>query len=240
MAALRFLLLPLGLFLCLGWKLTLASPANYSDNCLDFQDVFITISSTGIKASPTVYESNTVYTVWVPVNANLSSVVLRALDRNSNSVGSWQGADKHCNDSVLYYMKPGDNTLIKVQWTAPASHNITEVELQAFCVDFNNTALFSSQKLDRAVMTTTMTSNPTTAFTSKTPIASTSKISTTLPPRISTALTSRTPNNPSTTTTTTKTTTKTTTTSLAHRAFSSSITGAVHILLVFLTSKLLF
>lgn len=68
--------------------------------------------------------------MWIPVNANLSSVVLRALDSHSNSVGSWQGADKHCNDSVLYYMKPGDHTLIKVQWTAPASHNVTEVELQ--------------------------------------------------------------------------------------------------------------
>ncbi|XP_062054346.1 placenta-expressed transcript 1 protein [Lepus europaeus] len=235
MAALCFPLLPLGLLLHLGLHLTSASSANYSDNCTAFDEVSIMTSSPGIRAYPDVYESNTLYTVWIPVNENVSSVVLRALDSNYNSVGSWQSPDERCNDSVLYYVTPGDNTPFSAQWRAPAADNVTEVELQAFSVDFNNTALFSSLKLDK-VMTTTLTSKSSTPVTSKSSTILTSRSSTTLPPRISTALTSRTPKNPSTTTATTTTPT----TSLAHRAFSSPITGALHILLIFLTGKLLF
>uniref|UniRef100_G1SXP1 Placenta-expressed transcript 1 protein n=1 Tax=Oryctolagus cuniculus TaxID=9986 RepID=G1SXP1_RABIT len=212
MAALCFPLLPLGLLLHLGLHLTSASSVNYSDNCTAFEEVSIMTSSPGIGAYPDVYESNTIYTVWVPVNKNVSSVVLRALDSNYNSVGSWQSPDERCNDSALYYVTPEDDTPFRAQWTAPAADNVTEVELQAFSVDFNNTVLFSSLKLDKGVMTTTLTS------------------------KSSTALTSRAPENPFTTTATTTAPA----TGLAHRAFSSPIAGALHILLVFLTGKLLF
>ncbi|XP_008259575.2 placenta-expressed transcript 1 protein [Oryctolagus cuniculus] len=244
MAALCFALLPLGLLLHLGLHLTSASSVNYSDNCTAFEEVSITTSSPGIGAYPDVYESNTIYTVWVPVNKNVSSVVLRALDSNYNSVGSWQSPDERCNDSALYYVTPEDDTPFRAQWTAPAAGNVTEVELQAFSVDFNNTVLFSSLKLDKGVMTTTLTSKSSTTvtsrssttLTSRSSTALTSRSSTALPPRSSTALTSRTPENPFTTTATTTAPA----TGLAHRAFSSPIAGALHILLVFLTGKLLF
>ncbi|KAL2807099.1 placenta-expressed transcript 1 protein precursor [Daubentonia madagascariensis] len=178
MAGLHSMLLPLGLLLYLGLQFSEATSANYSNNCMVFDEVF-TATSPGIRANSNTYESNTIYTVWVPVNNNVSSVILRAVDRNNNTVGLWQEADEQCNGSSLYYMKDVNNTLFKADWVAPNSRNITEVELQAFTVHPHNTAILSSLKLKSK------------ALTSKISTTSTSKISTTNPTTISTLTTTR-------------------------------------------------
>ncbi|XP_012514597.1 PREDICTED: placenta-expressed transcript 1 protein [Propithecus coquereli] len=218
MAGLHPMPLPLGLLLCLGLKFSAATPTNHSDNCVVFDEVFTT-TSPGIRANSDTYESNTIYTVWVPVNDNVSSVILRAVDKNNSTVGSWQGADKECNSGSLYYVKNVHDMLLQANWVAPKSENITEVELQAFTVLPHNTATLSSLKLNSKVTTTTLTSKIFTTSTSKIPVTVTSKISTTKPTTASTLPTTR---------------------SLAHRATNRPIIDAISILLAFLISKLLF
>ncbi|KAM9080442.1 placenta-expressed transcript 1 protein isoform 2-T2 [Megaptera novaeangliae] len=148
MAILRSLLLPLGLFLCLGLLCSPASCINHNDNCTFFSKVIATTYS-GIHANPNVYKSNTVYTVSVPVNNSISSVVLRAMDQHDSVIGSWQKADKYCNGSVLYHMKSPYSKLFEAKWVSPSSMNITAVELQVFTVDFHNTARVSFKMLKR-------------------------------------------------------------------------------------------
>ncbi|XP_045411364.1 placenta-expressed transcript 1 protein [Lemur catta] len=218
MAGLQSMLLPLGLLLCLGLQFSAATSANYSDNCVVLDEVFTT-TSPGIRVTPDTYESNTVYTVWVPVNSTVTSVILRAVDKNNSTVGSWQDADKQCNGGSLYYVKNVLDMLLAAYWTAPKSENITEVELQAFTVQPQNTATFSSLKLKSKVTTTTQTSKIFTTSTSKIPKTVTSKISTT---------------------NWTKHPTSPPTRSLAHKAINSPITDAISILLAFLISKFLF
>nr|XP_012604995.1 placenta-expressed transcript 1 protein [Microcebus murinus] len=210
MAGLHSMLLPLWLLLCLGLQLSAATSANYSDNCMVFDEIFTT-TSPGIRVNSDTYERSTVYTVWVPVSNGVISVILRAVDKNNSTVGSWQGADEPCNGGSLYLVKNLQNMLVQAHWVAPNSENITEVELQAFTVYPHNRAMLSSLKLNSKVTTTTLTS----------------KIAKTVTSSVSTSK--------STTHSTT-----TTTRSLAHRAVNSPITDTISILLAFLIGKLFF
>ncbi|XP_008068907.1 placenta-expressed transcript 1 protein [Carlito syrichta] len=129
MAVLYSMLLPLGLFLNLRLQFSSTTSTNYSNNCMVFDAVFTT-TGPGIETYSNSYESNTTYVVWVPVNSNVSAVVMQAMDKNKNSVGFWQGADKQCNGSSLYYVKNQNDMFLDTNWTSPNSESITEVELQ--------------------------------------------------------------------------------------------------------------
>ncbi|XP_067606334.1 placenta-expressed transcript 1 protein [Pseudorca crassidens] len=304
MAILGSLLLPLGLFLCLGLLCSPASCISHNGNCMLFNKVIVATYS-GIHANPNVYKSNTVYTVSVPVNKNITSVILRAIDQDNSLIGSWQKADKYCSSSVLYHMKSRYSKLFEAKWVSPSFMNITTVELQVFTVDLHNVARVSFKILRRNGTTsdlttkistikpttattpipthklntspihklnttpthklattpthklaTTPTHKPTTTPTHKLATTPTHKLTTTLTHKLATTPTHKltttlthklttTPAQELTTihkiTTTHKlTTTQTTAKSLANRAFLSPMRDAIQILLVFLTSKLLF
>ncbi|XP_045748707.2 placenta-expressed transcript 1 protein [Mirounga angustirostris] len=128
MAVLSSMLLPLRLFLCFGLLCSSASSADDIDNCMLFNEV--TTTGQGIMANSDVYESNTNYTVWVPVNARISSVVLRAVDANNNSLGLWEKADQLCNNSALYHLDNLSDQLFIANWISPNSTNITTIVLQ--------------------------------------------------------------------------------------------------------------
>ncbi|XP_054448401.1 placenta-expressed transcript 1 protein [Pteronotus mesoamericanus] len=202
----------LGLFLCLGMLFISASAANDNDICMFFKAVTPT---TGLKASADVYEDNKAYTIFVPVNYSTTYVVLRALDTNNNSIGLWHKADLACNSSVLYIMKVSREGLFEANWKSPPSTNTTTVEIQAFAVDADKVATLSYLKLKKHALTTPSYSMISTTRRTTTPILTTTRIL-----------------YPASTPTTTK--------SLANRIFLSPITDAIQILLVFLTSKLLF
>ncbi|XP_030615450.1 placenta-expressed transcript 1 protein [Delphinapterus leucas] len=193
MAILGSLLLSLALFLCLGLLCSPASCISHNDNCMLFSKV-IAATYSGIHANPNVYKSNTVYTVSVPVNNSISSVVLRATDQHNSVIGSWQKADKYCSSSVLYHMKSPYSKLFEAKWVSPSSMNITTVELQP--------PHSMQQQIKHQMVVTIFNGNST--------------FSPTL------------------------TTTRTTAKSSAKRAFLSPMRDAIQILLVFLTSKLLF
>ncbi|XP_024610036.1 placenta-expressed transcript 1 protein [Neophocaena asiaeorientalis asiaeorientalis] len=179
MAILGSLLLPLGLFLCLGLLCSPASCISHNDNCMLFSKVIVATYS-GMHANPNVYKSNTVYTVSVPVNNSISSVVLRAIDQHNSVIGSWQKADKYCSSSVLYHMKSPHSKLFEAKWVSPSSRNITTVELQVFTVDFHNMARVSFKILKRNGTTSDLTTKISTIkpTTAKTPIP-THKLTTT-------------------------------------------------------------
>ncbi|XP_059025965.1 placenta-expressed transcript 1 protein [Mustela lutreola] len=128
MTVLSSMLLPLWLFLCFGLLCSSASSAGDIDNCVLFNEVITT--GQGIMANSDVYESNTNYTVWVPVNASVSSVVLRAVDANNNSLGLWEKADKVCRNSALYRLDNQRDQIFMANWVSPNSTNITTVALQ--------------------------------------------------------------------------------------------------------------
>uniref|UniRef100_A0A8C8XIX3 Placenta-expressed transcript 1 protein n=1 Tax=Panthera leo TaxID=9689 RepID=A0A8C8XIX3_PANLE len=128
MAVLGSTLLPLGLFLCFGLLCSSASSAGEIDKCMFFSEV--TTTGPGIMVNSDVYDSNRNYTVWVPVNANISSVVLRAVDENNTSLGLWEKADELCNSSALYHLENLNDKLFTANWVSPNSENITTIELQ--------------------------------------------------------------------------------------------------------------
>uniref|UniRef100_A0A8C6EZ38 Placenta-expressed transcript 1 protein n=1 Tax=Marmota marmota marmota TaxID=9994 RepID=A0A8C6EZ38_MARMA len=228
MAVPRSMLLQLGLSLCCALYFSSASPTHYKDNCMVF-DTFVTTNNSNITVTPDVFENNTNYTVWVPVNDNDSAVVLQAFDKNSHSVGFWQDADEDCNRSALYHVTSFKHPLLKANWIVSGSEDLTEVELQVFTVNLNRTATLSSLKLGgKGDLTTIPTITKTIAKTTTNTTIKTTTMTTNM---TTTMTTSR---------TTSRTTTLATTKSLAVRALSSPIAGAIHILLVFLTSKLLF
>ncbi|XP_007128352.2 placenta-expressed transcript 1 protein [Physeter macrocephalus] len=248
MAILGSLLLPLGLFLCLGLLCSPASCINHNDNCMFFSKVIATTYS-GIHANPNVYKSNTVYTVSVPVNNSISSVVLQAMDQHNSVIGSWQKADKYCNSSVLYHMKSPYSKLFKAKWVSPSSMNITAVKLQVFTVDFHNMARVSFKMLKRNGTTSDLTTKIFTIKPTTTPIPThkltttpTHKLTTTPTHKLTTSPTHKLTTSPTHKLTTTPklTTIRTTAKSSANRAFLSPMRDAIQILLVLLTSKLLF
>ncbi|XP_048073087.2 placenta-expressed transcript 1 protein isoform X2 [Ursus arctos] len=128
MAVLSSMLLPLRLFLCFGLLCSSASSTDDIDNCMLFNEV--TTTGQGIMANSEVYESNTNYTVLVPVNPSISSVVLRAVDANNNSLGLWEKVDELCNNSALYHLDNPSDQLFIANWVSPNSTNITTVALQ--------------------------------------------------------------------------------------------------------------
>ncbi|XP_058926254.1 placenta-expressed transcript 1 protein [Kogia breviceps] len=168
MTILGSLLLPLGLFLCLGLLCSPASCTNHNDNCMFFRKVIATTYS-GIHANPNIYKSNTVYTVSVPVNHSISSVVLQAIDQHKSVIGSWQKADKYCNSSVLYHMKSPYSKLFKAKWVSPSSMNITAVKLRVFTVDFHNMARVFFKMLRRNGTTSDLTTKISTMKPTPTP-----------------------------------------------------------------------
>ncbi|XP_016050243.1 placenta-expressed transcript 1 protein [Erinaceus europaeus] len=228
-------LVPPGLFLCLGLLFSFAHAKGYNSSCMAFKEI-ITSSAPGINVHPKVYERNTSYTVSVPVDLNITAVVLRAVDKNKKSAGSWAAADEYCNDSVVYLVKDTNSLSIMATWDSPLSPNITTVELQAFGVDAKGTARFSSQELKEAMTTTSSSKISTTRPT-------TTKTVTTTPHSDHTILPKNTTTSPAQTKTSTTARTRSTprsTTSSANRAFLSPIADAIQILLVFFTSKILF
>ncbi|XP_015397988.2 placenta-expressed transcript 1 protein isoform X1 [Panthera tigris] len=244
MAVLGSTLLPLGLFLCFGLLCSSASSAGEIDKCMFFSEV--TTTGPGIMVNSDVYDSNRNYTVWVPVNANISSVVLRAVDENNTSLGLWEKADELCNSSALYHLENLNDKLFTANWVSPNSENITTIELQAFAINFYNMATFSSLQLRRKEMTTSQIS---TTRTTPSPNPMTGHISTTrttpspnpMTGHISTTRTTPRPSPMTRHISTTRTTPRLTprTTSLANKTFLCPITSAIQILIVFLTSKLL-
>ncbi|XP_004605106.2 placenta-expressed transcript 1 protein [Sorex araneus] len=223
MAALSSTLLPPGLVLCLGLLFSTCM-ADYSDNCSVFKEI---LSSPGptFQVDHNIYESNETYKVTLPVNKNTSFVVLKALDKNNHPVGSWQNADKLCRDSALYEVNTTNEVSFWAYWISPMYRNVTTVKLQVFVVNLNRAATVSSLELKEETNST----------------VSPSTTSTTRPPN--TQASSRSPNTPAPTSATVRvlsTTLSTTTTSSASRAFLGPITDAMQILLLFLTSKLLF
>ncbi|VTJ57475.1 placenta-expressed transcript 1 protein [Marmota monax] len=239
MAVPRSMLLQLGLSLCCALYFSSASPTHYKDNCMVF-DTFVTTNNSNITVTPDVFENNTNYTVWVPVNDNDSAVVLQAFDKNSHSVGFWQDADEDCNRSALYHVTSFKHPLLKANWIVSGSEDLTEVELQVFTVNLNRTATLSSLKLGGKVTATPWTSNHMNSLTTIPTITKTIAKTTTNTTIKTTTMTTNVTTTMTTSRTTSRTTTLATTKSLAVRALSSPIAGAIHILLVFLTSKLLF
>uniref|UniRef100_A0A8C0CTD8 Placenta-expressed transcript 1 protein n=1 Tax=Balaenoptera musculus TaxID=9771 RepID=A0A8C0CTD8_BALMU len=237
MAILRSLLLPLGLFLCLGLLCSPASCINHNDNCTFFSKVIDTTYS-GIHANPNVYKSNTVYTVSVPVNNSISSVVLRAMDQHDSVIGSWQKADKYGNGSVLYHMKSPYSKLFEAKWVSPSSMNITAVELHP-THKLNTTPTHKLNTTPTHKLTTSPTHKLTTSPTHKL-TSPTHKLNTTPTHKLNTTPTHKLTTSPTHKLNTTPTHKLTTTKSSANRAFLSPMRDVIQILLIFLTSKLLF
>uniref|UniRef100_A0A8C9BPM5 Placenta-expressed transcript 1 protein n=1 Tax=Phocoena sinus TaxID=42100 RepID=A0A8C9BPM5_PHOSS len=237
MAILGSLLLPLGLFLCLGLLCSPASCISHNDNCMLFSKVIVATYS-GMHANPNVYKSNTVYTVSVPVNNSISSVVLRAIDQHNSVIGSWQKADKYCSSSVLYHMKSPHSKLFKAKWVSPSSRNITTVKLHpTHKLTTTPTHKLATTLTHKLTITPThkLTTTPTHKLTSPT-----HKLTTTPTHKLTTTPTQELTTIHKITTTHKLTTTRTTAKSSANRAFLSPMSDAIQILLVFLTSKLLF
>ncbi|XP_069894202.1 placenta-expressed transcript 1 protein [Dipodomys merriami] len=225
MAVLCAMLPGLGLFLYLGLHVSSATeppfllPNNKLD-CMNFSTVLNT-THLDIRVEKEEQPNFHIYTVSVPVNDQVSAVVLQALENNGSfygrSVGIWLGASKTCFFSTIgrYDINTPNATLLRASWKIPSLVPPSQINIQVFIVNHNNTATFSSRTLDRAMMTTSTSSTSTsTSPTTKTVSITMSK------PRAKTTTAS--------------------TRSLAVRAFSSPIVGAIHILFVFLISKLLF
>ncbi|XP_032141444.1 placenta-expressed transcript 1 protein [Sapajus apella] len=202
------LLRPLGLFLCLSLQLSSAIFIRLSNNCFTFNEYYTV--TLGIKASSYIYKSNTVYSVFVPVDDRVYAVVMKALNKKGDSVGLWRRADENCRSNSTYYMKDQYMTVLEAQWQSPESENITEVEIQAFTVTAETRALpmLSTLKLSGKV--------------SIIPLPAKILQNSVFKP-FSVIIPENTGIN-----------------SLASRVFSSPITDAIDILLAFLTSKLLF
>ncbi|XP_049634371.1 placenta-expressed transcript 1 protein [Suncus etruscus] len=213
MAVLYFTLKPWGLFLCLGLLLPSACMAEYNGSCSVFKEI---LSSPGpnIQVEPNAYTSNNTYKVSLLVNKNINFVLLKAMDKNNHPVGMWQNADKLCNDGALYQVDTSHEVPFWAFWASPPSTNVTPVKLQVFTVYSNRQAAVSSLELKDK----TSTASPSKTSTSRSP-----------PTPAPTSVTIRTPS-----------IALTTSISSASTAFLSPITGAIQILLIFLTGKLLF
>ncbi|OBS83095.1 hypothetical protein A6R68_22933 [Neotoma lepida] len=227
MAMLRALLPQLGLSLCLALCFSPAFSASYNDPCMVF-DTVSTSDNLGISTKAEVSGGNRTYTVSVPVNSSISAVILKAVNQNNNTVGSWVGPAQECNDTSVVYSKiPSNDSTFQTTWIAPDSEDVTKVNLQVFIVNVNRTATVSSVRLEQITTPAPLTPTPEISGTSQTTTMTTDKTA-----AMTAAMT--------TTMTTTQTAAKTTATSLAVNTLGSPLAGALHILLVFLISKLLF
>ncbi|CAH6866858.1 Plet1 [Phodopus roborovskii] len=239
MAVLRSLLPQLGLFLCLALCFSPALSASYNDPCMVF-DTISTTDNLGVNVTVEGSGGNITYTVRIPVNSSVSVVILKTMNQNNKSVGSWVGATQECNDSsVLYHVTPSDSSDFQATMTVTDSEDITKVNLYVFIAIGNGTAVMTSINLEELRVSPSGTPVPlnqtTTMMTAKTPAMTTAN-TTAMTTANTTAMTTAN----TTAKTTAMTTAKTTATSLAVNALGSPLAGALHILLVFLISKLLF
>ncbi|XP_006890928.1 PREDICTED: placenta-expressed transcript 1 protein [Elephantulus edwardii] len=253
MALLSSTRLPPGLFLCLALLLASATSQSTNDRCPFFTNNN-TINGPPINTNPEVYQRNKLYTVKVPVDYNVTFVVLRALDKMNNLVGNWQKTSQGvpgCQGSGNYSKETFKDTILTASWLSPNSLNITTVQLQAITVRANTNAMYASLTLNESEKTSTPTSKTpekTSTPTSKTPEKTSSPTSKT--PEKTSSPTSKTPEKTSTPTSktsakTSSSTSKTparTSTPTTSRAsiYHSPITDALEILLAFLISRLLF
>lgn len=232
MPALSSFLPHLGLFLCLALHFSPSLSASDDGSCAVFDKVH-TSDNLGINTTAQVSGENVTYTVMVPVNDSVSAVILKAMKENT-PVGTWAGKHEKCNDGSVYYnLTSLSSPVFQTTWTVSVSEDVTKVNLQVFIVD-NNTASESSVKLEQ-VTTSTLASTPKSFETSQT-ITMTTAENTAKTTAENTAKTTT----MNTANTTSVTPAKTTAKSLAIRTLGSPLAGALHILLVFLISKLLF
>lgn len=178
------------------------------------------------------------YTVTVPVNDSVSAVILKAVKEDDSPVGTWSGTYEKCNDSSVYYnLTSQSQSVFQTNWTVPTSEDVTKVNLQVLIV-VNRTASKSSVKMEQ-VQPSASTPIPESSETSQT-INTTPTVNTAKTTAKDTANTTAVTTANTTANTTAVTTAKTTAKSLAIRTLGSPLAGALHILLVFLISKLLF
>ncbi|XP_006834034.1 PREDICTED: placenta-expressed transcript 1 protein [Chrysochloris asiatica] len=286
MKVLSSTLLPRRLFLCLALLVSSAiSASTYDNSCVVFYE-FYTINDPAITVSPKSYESNTHYkdnlentkkalgkklkiicnptttklpqlAVNVPVQYNTTYVYLRAIDKFSNLVGTWQSTSQEVHKCKgLYNVENFNDTFFEANWLSPNSSDLNEVAIQVITVYNNQNATYSALRLTTGARPTTAdltTARPTTADlpTARPTTAdlNTARPTTTSQTTTSLATTSQTTISLTTTRHTTarqtsdrQTTARhlTTNTSLANKIYSNPITSAIHILLVFLISRIIF
>ncbi|XP_036047624.1 placenta-expressed transcript 1 protein-like [Onychomys torridus] len=239
MAVPRALLPQLGLSLCLALCLSPAFSASYNDPCMVLNTV-VTSDNSGISTKAGGSGRNRTYTVSVPVNSSVSAVILKAVNQNNNTtVGSWTGPTQECNDtSVLYRVTSSNNSNFQATWIAPDSEDVTQIDLQVSIVNNNRTAVtMSSVRLEQITTPAPLSPTPETSGSSHTTTMTMAKSQSTT---MITAETSAMTTAHTTAHTSAMTTAQTTAQSLAANALGSPLAGALHILLVFLISKLLF
>ncbi|XP_055279007.1 placenta-expressed transcript 1 protein-like [Moschus berezovskii] len=257
MAILRSLLLPLGLLLCLWLLCSPASCTNPTAKCKLFSSVTQKTLSL-IYINSIVYKSNTLYTLLIHVNSNISSVVLEARNQHNSIIGSWHNPSEYCEDSAKYDLKDPMTKIFKANWTSPNSTDITAAKINIYTVNHLRNAELSSLTLLRAGAPFPVTIKH---FPTKHVITisdhkptTTHKKPTTAHPKPTTTQQKTTTTHPIPTTTLPKPTTthhtshpklktthnKHTTRSSANRVFLSPVRDAIQILLIFLTSTLLF
>ncbi|XP_040113929.1 placenta-expressed transcript 1 protein-like [Oryx dammah] len=252
MAILRSPLLPLGLLLCLWLLCSPASCTNPSTRCKAFLWVIAKEPSV-IHINPVVYKSNTLYTVSTHVNHGITSVVLEARDQYHSVIGSWQNPSHYCEGRAEYDLKGNFSMLFEAKWMSPNSTDITAVKINIYSLNSLRHAELTSVVLPRngtllpvtikhvstKHIITTLTHKPTLPHPKPTPPhpkpTTTQEKTTTTHPKPTTTLPKRT-----TTQHTLHPKLTTTHKSSANRAFLSPVREAIQILLIFLTSTLLF
>ncbi|XP_043338544.1 placenta-expressed transcript 1 protein-like [Cervus elaphus] len=263
MAILRPPLLPLGLLLCLWLLCSPASCTNPTAKCKPICSVTNKRPSY-IDIYPRGYESNKLYTVSLIVEPNITSVILEARDQNNSVIGSWQNPSQSCEGRAEYNLKGQIRTLFEAKWMSPKSMNISSVMIYIYCTTFLRHAELAVLILSRVgapsaentkhfpVRSITSPGHrPTPAPRKPTPAP---PKPTPDPPKPTTSHPTPTTPHPTPTTppttphpTPTMTQEKPTTThhkhttkNSANRAFLSPVREAIQILLIFLTSTLLF
>ncbi|XP_055478232.1 placenta-expressed transcript 1 protein [Psammomys obesus] len=237
MAVLQSVLPHLRLLVCLALYFSPAFSASDNDSCMIFDKVFSS-DTLGINITEAnIADGYTTYTVTIPVNNSVRAVILKAVNQSNDTVGTWVGATEGCNGTSFYNVTHPNNSAIQTTWKVPDSEDLTTVDLQVFRV-INRTAIVSSVSLEQTMTSAILTpALPTISETIQT-TAKTTAMTTAKPTAMTTA------NNSTMTTAkpTAMTTAKTTamTTNLAISTLSSPLAATLHILLVFLISKLLF
>ncbi|CAI9152845.1 unnamed protein product [Rangifer tarandus platyrhynchus] len=248
MAILRPPLLPLGLLLCLWLLCSLASCTNPTFECKPISSVTNKLPSY-IDIYPWEYESNKLYTVSLIVEPNITSVILEARDQHDSVVGSWQNPSQSCEGRAEYNLKGQIRTLFEAKWMSPKSTDICSVTIYVYCANLLRHAELAPLTLSRGVPPKPTTSHPTPTTPHPTPTTphptpTTPHPTPTTPhPKPTTSHPKPTTSHPKQTTSHPKQTTtdhKHTTQNSANRAFLSPVREAIQILLIFLTSTLVF
>ncbi|OPJ68260.1 hypothetical protein AV530_013755 [Patagioenas fasciata monilis] len=117
-----------------------------------------------ISTSPTAYQANTTYLVTITDNRNASdstnvtNYLLQAVSPQNASTGEWEVADKENCSGI-------DTAILNVtqqaaNWTSSVS-NISSVEIRAYIVFADRSAVFKTVTLSKATETTTLPSSTT-------------------------------------------------------------------------------